>query len=132
MNRRSFAMAAAVAASCGGGSTREVALPDSLPGGWKRAAIEPVPVEQAPELARSLGVKRVARARFDGPTPLTATCFTMGGPASAFELVQKWKPEPGEMFFASGAEFVVLAGPGMDSKSLRPLADALDRALSGR
>jgi hypothetical protein len=36
------------------------------------------------------------------------------------------------MFFASGAEFVVLAGPGMDSKSLRPLADALDRALSGR
>ena len=130
MGRRYFLAVAAVAAtSCGRGGDKGIAVPAALPGGWTRRSIEAVGLDQAPELARRLGAKRVTLARFDGPSPLVATYYTMGADSAAFELVQKWKPEPGEMFFSRGPIFVIVAAAGMDARSLRPIVDAVEKEL---
>ncbi len=128
MNRFRFLIAAWLLASCGGGA-KPPAIPEELPGGWKRASLSTPPPESAPELARSLGVKLVTEAVFSGPGKITVTYYTMGASASAFELVQKWKPEPGEVFLSEGPHFVVARGPMLDGKPVKEIAKAIETEL---
>ena len=50
---------------------------------------------------------------------MTASVYEYGGQAVAFEMVQKWRPEPGKMVFHKGAYFVILEGGSPDDNKVR-------------
>jgi hypothetical protein len=50
----------------------------------------------------------------------------MKSDASAFELVQQSRPQPGTLFFQVGSKYVLLAAPGVDQQQLNEIATALE------
>lgn len=117
-----------MAAGCG--TTGKVELPGELPDGWKLAGTEDE--TDVPELVRQMGLRQAVRARYQGNGELTVRVFKMKAQASAFELVQKWRAEPGKMFFQAGDHFVILEQPGAAPEMLSRAAKELDRKLAGR
>lgn len=99
-------------------------------GGHRRLNVENVPGEENPEEYKRLGLKRARRAVYQvGNSKITATVYEMGGQAVAFEMVQKWRPEPKKMAFHEGPYFVVLAAEVEDREGMNDLAKQLEQAL---
>jgi len=65
-----------------------------------------VPAESVPQLVRELGVKRAAEVTYAGPAPTSVRVYEMNVPASAFELMQKWRQQDGRAIY-TGPYFVV-------------------------
>ncbi len=65
-----------------------------------------VPAESVPPLVRELGVKRAAEVTYAGPATTSVRVYEMNVPASAFELMQKWRQQDGRAIY-TGPYFVV-------------------------
>ncbi|MBM3738463.1 MAG: hypothetical protein FJW39_22005 [Acidobacteria bacterium] len=115
--------------ACSNEAPKVFELPREITGGWQRTHPAEVPVAEAPERVRGLGVRTISRAGYAGPWEMQATVYTMGSEASAFELVQKWRPAPGEIFFQAGPRFVLITAPGQGAPELRRVAAALESAI---
>lgn len=99
-------------------------------GAYRRLNIENVPAEENPEEYKRLGLKRSRRAVYQaGNARITATVYEMGGPAVAFEMVQKWRPDPLKMALHEGPYFVVLAADVENREVLNELARHLEQVL---
>jgi hypothetical protein len=126
---RGHFLAAAFAALAGCvGRTSKDPLPAAA-GAWRRAAVEPLPVEQADPEARRLGLKLARRAVYEGPEPLAVTCYEMTSSAGAFEMQQKWRPLPGRLAFHSAHFFVVIEGAGGNRQAPAGFARALEENM---
>src|SRR3982750_4111755 len=75
-------------------------------GEWARGSIATVPPESVPPLVRELGMKRAAEVTYAGPAPTSIRVNEMNVPASAFELMQKWRQQDGRAIY-TGPYFVV-------------------------
>ena len=92
--------------ACGGGDGT-VKLPAAFGGQWRLAGS--AAETDVPEVAKQLGLKAAMRGRYEGDNgELTVRIFRMAAQASAFELIQKWRAEPGTLHFQSEDLFVVL------------------------
>ncbi|HUQ91488.1 MAG TPA: hypothetical protein VM120_07390 [Bryobacteraceae bacterium] len=98
-------------------------------GEWRRKAVENIPVEEYPEDLKRLGVKRARRGIYQAANRVTASIYEFAVPAVAFELVQKWRPQPRKIVFDKGAYFVQLESDRDDNASLNMFAAALERGL---
>ena len=107
---------------------RNQVLPVELPGGWKRSA-EPSASSAVPALVRSLGLRRAFTCQYQGAGTVKVTVYEMNASAAAFELVQKWRPAPGTLFFHQGVYFVLLESPGLDTPTLNGLAKGIEAGL---
>lgn len=101
-----------------------------MAGAHRRLNIENVPAEENPEEYKRLGLKRSRRAVYQaGAAKITATVYEMGGQAVAFEMVQKWRPEPLKMAFHEGSFFVVLVADAENREAMSDLAKQLEQSL---
>ncbi|MCS7026818.1 MAG: hypothetical protein NZV14_18615 [Bryobacteraceae bacterium] len=116
-------------ASCQNEAERREVLPMTL-GVHRRLNVENMPAEEYPEEYKRLGLKRARRALYQqGEAKILATVYEMASPAVAFEMVQKWRPEPGKLVFHQGPFFVVLASTPENQKPMNELAQHLEQVL---
>lgn len=93
-------------AACSGPSRSiEETLPAQLQG-WSRGQVSPLAPAEAPDIVRQLGLKRAATAAYAGPATVQVRIYEMNVPASAFELIQKWRQQDGLAAY-SGPYFLV-------------------------
>jgi hypothetical protein len=103
--------------------------PPELPGGFRFTGMTEVPAGEIPEQIRAAGPKNAHRARYEGPAPLTVTIYQMNTGPSAFELVQKWRPAAGLIYFHSDSRFVTIESAGLDNERLNEVAKAFEAHL---
>lgn len=102
-------------------------LPLTLNGGWTRADAPAPPA--APEQVTKLGLVRAHSAIYEGNGRIEVIVYQMTSESGAFELVQKWRAEPGTVYLHKGRNFVLLRSPGMDNASLSKLANQIEVTL---
>lgn len=117
----------AVTAGCGGsgknaGISAET-LPKTVEGGWTLGDAVDVPESQWPEPARTLHAKRALNATYRGAQEEHVTFYDMPAAASAFELLQKWRPISGTVALQHKSLLLVVEPPSQE------FVKALDKAL---
>lgn len=129
ITRRQWWIALLPLAACENPNERVEILPMNL-GEWRRVSVENMPPEEHSEELKQRGIKRARRGNYDANgVRLTASVYEYGSQAVAFELVQKWRPEPGKMAFHQGAYFVILSGGGDDNNVRNGFAAKLEASL---
>lgn len=123
----------AAIAGCGGtgGLTLE-ALPEQA-GEWTRVEFETkqgaAGVESAPGMARELGARAWARARYTrGSAEVRVQAFLFPAEANAFEAQQKWERGAERTTFYRGARFAECASADLPTADLVRFATALEAA----
>lgn len=101
-------------------------LPAMVDGGWQIAADSPVDASEWPESVKALHPKQAMRVDYRGPQNYRATVYEFPAPESAFELVQKWRAQPGTTAFQHKALFVVVEGQPLISPAF---VKSLDQSL---
>ena len=107
----------------------EEALPASPGEGWILTGASPVPPENAPGMVRQLGLRRAVRASYQGAGELQVTLYEMVTPASAFELVQKWRTEESAVHFHHERYFVLVESGQLDTPALLSFVRLLEKQL---
>lgn len=116
-------------AACQNPNDRTEVLPMTI-GEWRRVSVENMPPEEHSQELKQRGIKQARRGNYEANgVRLMAELYEYGSQAVAFELVQKWRPEPGKMAFHQGPYFVVLSGGGEDNKVRNGFAAALEALL---
>ena len=132
MTRRTLIPILILLAGCGKRQRPgEISLPAAVDGGWTLQSTGKLPNESAPEAARQLGVMETMEGHYTGPSNIRVIVYRMPTETVAFELIQKWRPEPGTLLFHTGPYLVVIAleeGEG-DRKQLDTFAKGFERAL---
>ncbi len=122
MQRRMVLIAAAVLGACGG--RNRAALPETVDG-WRRAAEART---QAPALLQS-SLRRASAAEYQGAGKATVTIFELSSSAAALDAVQRWRPEPGTVFFYKDNYFVTVRSNTADRRALGAFVRALEKRL---
>ena len=131
MYTRRLLLAAPLLVACKNPAEKAEVLPMSL-GEFRRLNIENIPAEEHPEEYKRMGLKNARRAMYQGPARISATVYEMGGQAVAFELVQKWRPQPASISFQQGRFFVVLKSEPEDAKAMSALASSIEGVLKDK
>jgi len=127
--RNIYLLLVILCAACGSAPEEPVfTAPGSLEGGWTLSTAQEA-VEGVPDEIRQRGPRYALRAVYDGPGSLTASFYLMPAEGSAFELVQKQRPEPGKLRFYKGPWFVVLESEGQETAALSSIAADIERRL---
>lgn len=79
-------------------------------GEWTRSSVDALDVASTPVIISQLGLKRAASATYSGPSSISLRVYEMNVPASAFELIQKWRQQEGNAVY-TGPYFIVAASP---------------------
>ncbi len=127
MKRRKAVLLSLFAVGCSKRQESEARLPESLPGGWRLQGNSPE--TEIPPFVSTIGYESATRYRYQGPGELIVSVYTTKTSSSAFELVQKWRPEPGKLAFHKGPRFVVISWAGSDNTTLNAVAKPLEDAL---
>jgi hypothetical protein len=114
--------------SCGGGGG-DFTIPPSVGDAWKLATQDPAPPEQAAAGARELGLKRLLVARYSGPGSPEVAIHQMTSGSGAFEMVQKWRPQPGTLAAHKGSLFFTVRSSGLDARELNRFLSLFEAAL---
>jgi hypothetical protein len=131
MTRRTWLLISVLTIGCGGGNQDgSFNPPPTVIGAGALDGFESVPADGAPENIRSMGVERAYVAHYSGERSVVVSFYHMKSGASAFELVQKWRPADGKLAIYSGAWFVVIESPGTDNAALSAMANELEAVLA--
>lgn len=127
--RAVFALLAGLAGvSCSNPGERTELLPMNL-GEWHRMAVENIPAEEHPSELKERGIKRSRRGIYESGAKVTVSIYEFGAGAVAFEMVQKWRPQPGKMAMHEGPHFIILESNGADAKQMAAFATLLENSL---
>lgn len=127
MHRRTILAALIAALMACSSEEKPPSIPDVLGGDWKQAGVSN-PASPTPLLG-SYEPARVWEASYSGAAPLTVTYHKMKSDTVAFELMQKWRSEPGATHFHHGPMFVVIRSAGADPARLNAIAKEVEEAL---
>jgi hypothetical protein len=118
LNRRYFIFISAAGITC---TRPSKSLKDLLPGqvqrAWTLRQADALPVEEAPAIIRSLGLRQAISAVYEGNGKITVHLFEMNVEASAFELIQKWRQQDGLASY-KGPYFFVANPSGPDQATV--------------
>src|ERR1035441_6055446 len=107
-------------------------VPDFFPevvGAWHRTSAGELPPALEPDSVPRAAVERIRAASYEGPGKLDARRYRLRSPAVALDVVQRWKPAPGTVFFYSGRFFVLVRWQTADRQALREFVGALEKRL---
>jgi hypothetical protein len=93
------------------------------------AGQEAVPADRAAPGAKELGLKQLVMARYAGPGNPEAALHQMTSDSGAFEMAQKWRPQPGSLAAHKGSIFVVVRSGEMDARELNRFVSLFEAAL---
>jgi hypothetical protein len=72
-------------------------------------------------------VERIRTATYEGAGKLDARVYQLTSPAAALDVVQRWTPAPGTVFFYSGRFFVLVEWQTADRKALQEFVGILEK-----
>jgi hypothetical protein len=124
VSRRTW-LAAALACGCGGGERRLAALLPRSPNGWELAAVQAVAPGAVPPEVAARRPQEAVRAAYRGRSEVTLWLYRMSSAASAFALVQSWRPRENARAFYKGRYF----GVAESARDLAEFTTALESAL---
>src|ERR1017187_2775483 len=99
---------------------------------WHRTSIGELPPALELDSVPRAAVERIRAATYEGPGKLDARLYQLTSPAAALDVVQRWKPAPGTVFFYSGRFFVLIRWQTADRKALREFVGALEKKFRAR
>jgi hypothetical protein len=105
-------------------------VPDFFPevvGAWHRTSAGELPPALEPDSVPRAAVERIRATSYEGPGKLDARLYQLTSPAVALDVVQRWKPTPGTVFFYSGRFFVLIRWQTADRQALREFVGALEK-----
>lgn len=105
------------------------------PAEWKlatQAAYKPVPAEFK-NWRGTEGALRVWRATYAGDPPIVFTVYEMPwSPGSAWDAIQKWRPQAGKLAFSKGNYFGVAEAANASLETLKRFVQSATADLPGR
>ncbi|MBI4904829.1 MAG: hypothetical protein HY820_14405 [Acidobacteria bacterium] len=130
LSRRGFlcTAAAVTTVSCSNPGEKTELLPMDI-GEWHRMAVENIPAEEHPSELKERGIKRTRRGIYQGASKITVSVYEFGAGAVAFEMVQKWRPQPQKMAMHAGPDFVILESTDADAKQMSAFATLIEASL---
>ena len=131
MKRREVLLLLVLTGACGRSGTAPAgSLPTQIGGEWRLAGSDRPPDSSAPEMVRSLGMKRMLRGNYvAGPVKVVVTLCEMNGTSSSFELMQKWPPAAGSVAFYKDQWFGLAESPGTDHALLNSFVAAFEKSF---
>jgi hypothetical protein len=107
VRRAFFALFPALLLSCASPKPAAFAFPPAA-GNWKLKEAKDLPLSNAPEEARRLGLKRAEVAEYEGHGRLEAEVYELSSDAAALEMEQTWRPAADTVVFHQSGSFVVI------------------------
>ena len=110
-------------------------MPDlftEVAGAWHRTSVRELPPSLAPDSVPPPAIERIRAASYEGPGKLDARVYQLTSPAVALDVVQRWRPVPGTVFFYSGRFFVLIQWQTADRQALQEFVGALERKFPAR
>ena len=127
-NRRLFVILVLLAGCTRSTNQLKDALPVEVQRAWTLKQTTNLDPGQAPEVVRSLGLKRSLEARYEGNGSILVRVYEMNVETSAFELIQKWRQSDGLAVY-KGAYFLVATSAGPDSATTGAFLNALKETI---
>jgi hypothetical protein len=118
-----------IATACRRAAAVPDVLPETAPGGWRRATLNHPAASDAPDPVPRSAVDQVQRATYEGPGKLDARVYVLDASAVALDLAQRWRPSADTVFFNLGRFFVVVKWQDADRKALRAFVTDLQMRL---
>jgi len=106
------------------------AMPDVFTetiGAWHRTSAGELPPSAASGAVSPAVVERIRTATYEGAGKLDARVYQLTSPAAALDVVQRWTPAPGTVFFYSGRFFVRIEWQTADRKALQEFVGILEK-----
>ncbi|MBL8216158.1 MAG: hypothetical protein JNK87_35895 [Bryobacterales bacterium] len=120
---------ALLAPGCSNPSENLETLPMIL-GEWRRTAVENIPAEEHTQELKRMGIKRSRRAFYEkNGERVDVSIYQYGASAAAFEMVQKWRPQPGSIATSKGTYFIVLSSKTAPATTLNAVASLVEGNL---
>ena len=94
---------------------------------WHRTSLNEVPPPSATDSVPPAAIERIRAAPYEGPGKLDARVYQLTSPAVALDVVQRWKPVSGTIFFYSGRFFVLIQWQTADRQSLQQFVATLEK-----
>ena len=110
-------------------------MPDiftAMAGAWHRTSLRELAPSSPPDAVPPAAIERIRTASYEGPGKLDARVYQLTSPAVALDVVQRWRPVPGTVFFYSGRFFVLIQWQTADRQSLQEFVGALERKFPAR
>lgn len=108
--------------------TREWKMPERL-GEFTRASVDHGGNDTAPADIKERGLVHAMRVNYTGTAPVKVNLYEMRTSSSAFELLQKFRPQPGKVAFHRDELFVVAESSELPQAELVAFTQALQKAL---
>jgi hypothetical protein len=96
-------------------------------GAWHRTSVGELPALAASGAVSPAVVERILTATYEGAGKLDARVYQLTSPAAALDVVQRWTPAPGTVFFYSGRFFVRIEWHTADRKALQEFVGILEK-----
>ena len=130
MMRRAISAGLLALASC---RRAPAPMPDiftEVVGAWHRTSVSELPLPAAPGFVPPAAIERIRAASYEGPGKLDARVYQLTSPAVALDVVQRWTPAPGTVFFYNGRFFVLIQWQTADRKALQEFVAALEKKFA--
>src|ERR1035437_8099521 len=132
MMRRAISAGLLALVSCHRAPAPLPALFTDVAGAWHRPYVRDPPPSAAPDPVPPAAIERIRAASYEGPGKLDARVYQLTSSAVALDVVQRWKPVPGTVFFCSGRFFVLVQWQTADRKALQEFVATLEKQFSAR
>src|ERR1035437_6866531 len=132
MMRRAISPVLVALASC---RRAPAPMPDiftEMVGAWHRTSVSELPPAAAPGPVPRAAIERIRAASYEGPGKLDARVYQLISPAVALDVVQRWTPAPGTVFFYNGRFFVLIQWQTADRKALQEFVATLEKKFPAR
>jgi hypothetical protein len=96
-------------------------------GAWHRTSVGELPAPAASGTISPAVVERIRTATYEGAGKLEARVYQLTSPAAALDVVQRWTPAAGTVFFYSGRFFVLIQWQTADRKALHEFVGILEK-----
>jgi hypothetical protein len=128
MRRRALFVVFIGLAGCGKAARPfEEVLPEQIAGGWQRNNL--TSIRNVPQVVSQLGLEEGVETTYQGSGAVHVQLFRMRAETSAFELMQKWRPDQGVAAY-KGPYFFVATSQGAAPHAVAALLRALQQAAS--
>jgi hypothetical protein len=99
-------------------------------GAWHRTSAGELPPSSSGVVSPAV-VERIRTATYEGAGKLDVRVYQLTSSAAALDVVQRWTPAPGTVFFYSGRFFVVIQWQTADRKALQEFVGVLEKKFPG-
>lgn len=108
-------------------------FPQSIATNWNLQSQQPFQPSSASESIRFLAMPKAWTAKYsNGPSQALITVYETVADAVAFEALQKWRREKGQMAVNEGSYFVVVESLTSDIAELQTITKAIEASLKSR